>query len=85
MSFCWEIPGCDDEMSGRCPHQTLCPFECGFAKCYRLAHHQVGVMEVLDYPDTDRSVCRKEVCTLCRFFLENGPKLESETKEAVHE
>ena len=75
---CWERPGCDEEMSGRCPHQTLCPVECAFAKCTRPTHEQVSVFEVLDYPDTDRYAARKEVCRFCRFFLEHGPKIGAE-------
>lgn len=73
---CWEQRGCDEEMGGRCPHQTLCPAECAFARCERPTHVRADIFEVLEYPDVDRNVCRKEECRFCRFFLQHGPKVE---------
>lgn len=79
MSACWEIRGCDDEMMQRCPHNIEglpCPADCLNTHCKRPTHDMVDPLDALMNPDVDRSAAVKEVCLLCRFFLEHGPVLE---------
>ena len=78
---CWEERGlCDQEMRSRCPHalQTEyhpCPADCSFSWCDNPQHDPVSGLDILSYPEVDRSAAMKENCRYCRFFLEHGPRL----------
>ena len=73
---CWERRGCDDEMMGRCPHNTPgepCPADCHFAACHRPTHKVCEDFDVLLNPSRDYESAMREVCRFCEFFLVNGP------------
>ncbi len=78
MAKCWELRGCDDEMQSRCPHNTpdeRCPADCHFAACQRDTHVVTQNIDLLFREDVDRSVCVKDICQFCEFFLTYGPVL----------
>lgn len=81
MAFCWEKRGCDEEMQSCCPHNIpgeLCPTECNFAACDRPTHEVAYGLSMLDNPDVDRNAPVKEVCRVCKFFIEHGPVIKKE-------
>jgi hypothetical protein len=81
MAKCWETRGCDDEMQSRCPHNVEgmpCPADCLSTHCQRPTHETVDAMDALMNPDVDRAAAVKEACLFCRFFLENGPKIDTD-------
>lgn len=75
---CWSFRGCDDEMRASCPHATdpaeRCPHSCQFARCERPTHAMTTDLALVFDPSVDRSAAAKEVCTMCVFFLGNGPR-----------
>lgn len=81
MPFCWELRGCDEEMMGRCPHNTpgeLCPADCAYAACHRSTHQVALGFAILENPQVDRAAAVKEVCRMCTFFINNGPTVSKE-------
>lgn len=81
MAFCWQQRGCDDEMQGRCPHNTpgeSCPMECHFAACDRPTHKPVTDINLMLNPDIDREAAVKEVCRMCEHFLTHGPVFDAD-------
>ncbi len=85
MAKCWELRGCDEEMQSRCPHNIpgeSCPTECNFSSCDRPTHKPVtDILDLLN-PELDYDASVKEVCRMCTFFLQHGPKIsESSAKE----
>ena len=87
MAKCWETRGCDAEMMERCPHNIEglpCPADCLNTHCTRPTHTMVDALDALMNPDVDRSAAIKEVCLLCKFFLENGPLLEGAATSEPH-
>lgn len=82
MAHCWDLRGCDEEMQSRCPHNAPgepCPGDCNFAACYRPTHKVAYGLAMFDNPDVDRSVPVKEICRVCTFFIEHGPKVKGST------
>lgn len=84
MSVCWELRGCDDEMQGRCPHNTPgepCPADCHYAACVRPSHVVCADFEMLLNPDRDYDAANKEICRFCEFFLQHGPDVADRSQE----
>ncbi len=83
MEKCWERRGCDDEMRGRCPHNTPgepCPADCHFAACYRSTHVVATDFDLLLNPERDYEAAVKEICRFCENFLRNGPVVTEESQ-----
>ncbi len=80
MAHCWEMRGCDEEMRGRCPHNIPgepCPADCNYSACFRPPPAVVtDILELLK-PDLNYDPAIKEVCHVCKNFLDNGPDLTS--------
>ena len=75
---CWNERGCDAAMQEYCPHalgNDFCPPDCKFTACTRPTHKVAVGLEILSYPETDRTAAVKEVCRSCMFYLEHGPKV----------
>lgn len=79
MAKCWEQRGCDEEMQATCPHPNEfmdnCPTKCAFATCDRPSHELTVDPELVFDPSVDRSQAIKDECTICGFFLRNGPRV----------
>ena len=76
---CWETRGCEgpDNNFDHCPHAMLngkCAVDCRFAYCERPTHKQASALDILD-PNVDRDAAVKEFCSMCTFFIQNGPRL----------
>ena len=84
MVKCWARRGCDDEMQGRCPHNTpgeACPADCHYAACVRPTHKVAEDFGLLLNPERDYDAALKQVCRFCEHFLTNGPTVNERTKE----
>ena len=79
MAKCWERRGCDDDMQSHCAHATEfkdnCPTKCVFANCDRSTHEISMDPEKIFSVTVDRQAAIRDICTLCEFFLTNGPKV----------
>ena len=78
MERCWERRGCDDEMQGRCPHNTPgepCPADCHYAACQRKTHVVAEDFDLLLNPDRFYDAAVKQVCRFCEHFLRFGPSM----------
>jgi hypothetical protein len=78
MAKCWEQRGCDEEMRATCPHNMpghQCPTKCAFAQCDRPSHGLTTDPALIFDPSVDRSAAIREECTMCAFFIKNGPRV----------
>ena len=78
---CWTQRGCDEEMSGRCPHVSAevyspCPADCNYSFCSNPQHIIATDVSLLLDSEIDRTAAIKEQCYYCEFFLTNGPKID---------
>lgn len=84
MVKCWARRGCDEEMQGRCPHNTpgeACPADCHYAACVRPTHKVAEDFGILLNPERDYDAALKQVCRFCEHFLINGPTVAERTEE----
>jgi hypothetical protein len=83
MSACWELRGCDSEMRSRCPHNIPgepCPADCHFAACFRATHEVESDIALMLNPERDYDAAVKEICRVCKHFLEHGPAVSERTE-----
>jgi len=52
-----------------------CPVSCFYAKCDRPQHRVTGDPTLVFDASVDRTSAAREGCTVCAFFLENGPRI----------
>lgn len=76
---CWSRRGCDPAMQEECPHaidpNEQCPVSCLYAKCDRPQHLTTSDPALFFNASVDRNAAAKGGCTMCAFFLENGPRV----------